>query len=90
MVKIQAMDHSSLREIKYYPRVIKYDICYEIRKGKQCGSRKLESSPRCSICKDQINGKKMGLANRKQAEFYDKTVFALSIGYLYIFLPLFI
>lgn len=87
MVSGQVIDptfnNNSLREIKFYPRVIKYNIC-------NCGSRKLEKSPRCSSCKDHINGKKMGLLNRKQAQFYDKTVFALSIGYLFIFLPLFI
>ena len=81
---------SSLREIRYYPRVIKYDICQEKRNGELCGSRKLESSPRCSICKNKENGKKVGLSIRKIAQFYDKTVFTLSLSYLFIFLPLFV
>ena len=84
----QAIDPTSgnsLREIRYYPRIIKYDIC-------TCGTRKLEKSPRCSECKNRENGKKVGLSNRKiqVAQFYDKTVFALSLSYLFIFLPLFI
>ncbi len=78
----QAIDPTSLREIRYYPRVVKWDIC-------TCGSRKLEKSPRCSDCKNKENGKKVGLSNRK-AGFYDKTVFSLSLSYLFIFLPLFI
>ncbi len=89
MVVSQTIDPTSLREIRYYPRVIKYDICQEKRNGEMCGSRKLEKSPRCSDCKNKENGKKVGLSNRKDV-FYDKTVFALSLSYLFIFLPLFI
>ncbi len=84
MVELQkAVDLNSLREVRYYPRVIKYNIC-------NCGSRKLEKSPKCSNCKNKENGKKVGLSNRKFAQFCDKTVFSLSLGYLFIFLPLFI
>ena len=79
----QPIDPTSLREVRFYPRIIKYDIC-------NCGSKKLEKSPRCSDCKNKENGKKVGLSNRKIAQFYDKTMFSLSLSYLFIFLPLFI
>lgn len=87
---LRTIDPNSLREIRYYPRVIKYDICQEIISGEVCGSRKLEKSPKCSVCKNKENGKKVGLSNRKVAQFYDKTVFSLSLSYLFIFLALFI
>lgn len=79
----QTIDPNSLREVRYYPRVIKWNNC-------NCGSRKLEKSPKCSTCKNKENGKRVGLSNRKMAQFYDKTVFSLSLSYLFIFLPLFI
>ncbi len=87
----QAIDPTSLREIRYYPRVIKYDICQEKRNDEICGSRKLESSPRCSICKDQINGKKVGESNKGKARvnkslFY--ATFSLSFAYWYIYFPI--
>jgi len=83
---LKALDPNSLREVKYYPRVIKYDSC-------DCGNRKLEKSPRCSDCKNHINGVRVGKSNIgriniNKSAFY--TSFLLSFGYLYIYLPIFL
>ena len=77
---------SSLREVRFYPRVIKYDIC-------DCGSRKLEKSPKCSICKNKENGHRVGLGNKGLKHRLNNinklnvySVFTLSFIYVHIYL----